>query len=64
MFSMDDKQVTFREERPLFDSKHAKFQVWWTCLEAYIGVFGFLSALQTGGESDMPAPEEVQSSIK
>ena len=42
---------------PLFDGKHAKFQVWWTRLEAYAGVFGFLVALQPGGEADMPSTE-------
>ena len=42
---------------PLFDGKHDKFQVWWTRLEAYAGVFGFLAALKTGGETDLPATE-------
>jgi hypothetical protein len=42
---------------PLFDGKHEKFQVWWTQLEAYAGVFGFLAALKTGGEHTMPAAD-------
>jgi hypothetical protein len=40
---------------PLFDGKHEKFQVWWTHLEAYAGVFGFLAALQPGGKANMLA---------
>jgi hypothetical protein len=42
-----------------FDGKHEKFQVWWTRLQAYAGVrvFGFLAALQHGGETTMPADE-------
>jgi hypothetical protein len=39
--------------------KHEKFQVWWTRLEAYAGVFGFLAALQHGGETTMPAAEST-----
>jgi hypothetical protein len=39
---------------PLFDGKHNNFQVWWTRLEADAGVFGFLAALQPGGEHSMP----------
>jgi NurA-like 5'-3' nuclease len=42
---------------PLFDGKHEKFQVWWTQLEAYAGVFGFLAALKPGGEHTMPATD-------
>ena len=44
---------------PLFDGKQEKFQVWWTQLEAYAGVFGFLAALQPGGEMDMPLTERT-----
>jgi hypothetical protein len=40
---------------PLFDGKHKKFQVWWTRLDAYAGVFGFLAALKIGGEAELPS---------
>jgi hypothetical protein len=41
----------------MFDGKPEKFQVWWTRLRAYAGVFGFIKALAKGGESEMPGTE-------
>jgi hypothetical protein len=44
----------------LLDGKQENFQVWGTRLEAYVGVFGFLAAMQQpGGETDMPSTESI-----
>jgi hypothetical protein len=43
---------------PPIDGKPDKFQVWWTRLKAYAGVFGYLAALQPGRETNMPATDK------
>ena len=42
---------------PVFDGKHAKFQIWWTRFKAYAVVFGYAGAVKIGGEADMPPTE-------
>ena len=44
---------------PELNGDHEKFQVWWTRLEAYAGVFGFLEALKPGGETALPDTEST-----
>ena len=43
---------------PIFDGEAKKFQMWWTCFNAYASVYKFRQAIQEKGDEDLPGSSE------
>eukprot|EP00957_Ditylum_brightwellii_P144558 11011645-Ditylum_brightwellii.AAC.1 len=54
----DSAEKTVRLQLPTFDGKNESFLVWWERFQAYAAVYNFDTALESGGDSDLPSNEK------
>jgi len=54
----DSAEKIVRLQLPTFDGKDESFLVWWERFQAYAAVYNFDTALESGGDSDLPSSEK------